>query len=111
MINFVGNFRRKLQDGQLALGVGVTMNDPAICEALAPLVDFLWIDMEHCPISMDALSGHLVACRAGQVPSIVRVPGCDPFFIKRVLDAGAEGIVCPQIKSVEDARTVVSGTR
>ena len=44
-------FRRKLAQSSPCFGVGITFTDPAVSEAVGPSVDFLWIDLEHNPIS------------------------------------------------------------
>ena len=111
MINSIQKFRSKLAEGQLCLGTGITLNDPCVVEALAAVVDFVWIDMEHCPMGIETLLGHLVAARAGGAPAIVRVPGSDVPFLKRVLDTGAEGIIVPQVRSAEEVRQVVDACR
>ena len=111
MINHIDRFREKLVSRQLCLGTGITFNDPAIVEALAPSVDFLWIDMEHNPMGIEAVIGHLIAARAGGAPALVRVPGSETSFLKRILDAGAEGVIVPQVRSVGEVRAVVSACR
>ena len=111
MLNHVGRFREKLSAGTLCLGSGITANDPALTEALAPVADFLWIDMEHNPIDLQTLLGHLIAARAGGAPSIVRVPGSEPDFLKRVLDTGVEGVIVPQVRSADEVKHVVQTCR
>lgn len=104
-------FREKLDAGRLCLGAAVTLSDPAVTEALGPHVDFLWIDLEHSPMSLEAMQAHLIAARATATPALVRVPQCDVAWIKRVLDAGADGIIVPQIRSAAEARDVVANCR
>ena len=69
-------------------------------KALAPSVDFVWIDLEHNPTSLESLAAHLIAARAGGAPALVRVPSSDVAWIKRVLDTGAEAVIVPQIRPV-----------
>jgi 2-keto-3-deoxy-L-rhamnonate aldolase RhmA len=45
------------------------------------------------------------------LPAFVRVPAKAPEYISRVLDAGALGIVAPDVRSVEEARAVVAAAR
>jgi 2-keto-3-deoxy-L-rhamnonate aldolase RhmA len=104
-------FRKKMDAGQLCLGPGITFSDPAVIEALAESVDFVWIDLEHNPIGTEALLAHLIAARAGSVPALVRVPSADVAWIKRVLDIGAMGIIVPQVKSVEEVRVATAACR
>jgi len=111
VINFVSNFRKKLVSGEICLGAGITLNDPIVVEALAPLVDFFWIDMEHNPIGIETMVGYLIAARAGGVPAFVRVPDSSTAFIKRVLDSGAEGVIVPQVCTAIEAQQVIDACR
>lgn len=111
MINFISTFREKLSSKQLCLGTGITLNDPAVIEALAPSVDFFWIDMEHNPIGIETLLSHLIAARAGGVPALVRVPSSESSFLKRIMDTGAEGIIVPQVRSADEVHDVVQACR
>ncbi|MBI2501664.1 MAG: hypothetical protein HYW07_00320 [Candidatus Latescibacteria bacterium] len=111
MFDPVALFRRRLAQGQVLTGPGIYLTDPQSSEALADSFDFLWLDMEHSPMSMEALRGHLLVARSRQKPALVRVGGSDTPFIKPVLDAGAHGIVAPQVRSAEEVRRVVADCR
>ena len=104
-------FRQQLAAGQRCLGAAITLSDPLISEALADCVDFFWIDLEHALIGPEGLHGHFLAAHSRNVPALVRVSGSDTPFIKPVLDAGADGIIVPQIRSVDEVRQVVSDCR
>lgn len=104
-------FRERLKAGELLLGPGINLSDARVSEALADSVDFLWIDLEHSIIGAQALQGHLMAARGRDTPAIVRVTGSDTAFIKPVLDAGAHGIVVPQVRGVEEVRRVIADCR
>jgi len=110
-MNHVDRFRELLDSGRLCLGPAITFSDPAVTEALAPSVDFVWIDLEHNPISLESLTAHLIAARAGGAPALVRVPSSDVAWLKRVLDTGAEAVIVPQIRSADEVRQVVSACR
>jgi len=103
--------RAKLRAGEIVLGAGITLTDPTVTEALAASVDFVWIDMEHNPITADTMLGHLIAARAGGTASIVRVPSNDVAWVKRVLDCGAEGIILPRAHSAREVAEFVSSCR
>lgn len=110
-MNHLDLFRQRLDSGKLCLGPSITLSDPVVTEALAPSVDFFWIDLEHNPASLESVTGHLIAARAGGAPALVRVPCSDVAWIKRLLDVGAEGIIVPQVHSVDEVRSVVSACR
>jgi 2-dehydro-3-deoxyglucarate aldolase/4-hydroxy-2-oxoheptanedioate aldolase len=107
----VNKMREKLRAGKLALGCGVSLTDPVVTEAIAPSVDFVWIDLEHNAMSMESMLGHLIAARAGGCASIVRIPSNDVAWIKRVLDSGAEGIILPRASSAKEVADFVSACR
>ncbi len=105
-------FRGKLEAGNLCFGLGVTFADPAVSEVLAPELDFLWLDLEHTANDFETLRGHLTAARAaGGAACLVRVPSGDIAWTKRALDIGAEGIILPRVRSVEEVREFVSACR
>jgi 2-keto-3-deoxy-L-rhamnonate aldolase RhmA len=110
-MNVINDFRQKLRSGRLLLGAGITFTDPLVTESLSYGVDFIWIDREHSDMSPEALNGHLLAARARNIPALVRVTGSYTHCIKPVLDAGANGIIAPQVRSVEEVMQVVADCR
>lgn len=104
----INYFIEKLKQGTVCIGPGVTFTDPLVTEVLADEVDFLWYDLEHCPMSLEALSGHFLAARGCNKPAIIRVPVGEVGIVKQVLDSGANGIVVPQVKTVEEVKNLVS---
>ena len=103
--------REKLRGGETVLGAGITVTDPTVIEALAPSVDFFWIDLEHNAMTTESMLGHLIAARAGGAPSIVRIPSNDVAWVKRVLDSGAEGIILPRSYTAAEAADFVAACR
>jgi 2-keto-3-deoxy-L-rhamnonate aldolase RhmA len=107
----IRKFRQQLDAGRPLVGAGVTFSDPLVTEALAPSVDFLWIDLEHTPIGPEALAAHLLAGRAAGKPCLVRVAAGTTAAIKPVLDSGATGIIIPQIETAEEVCRVIRDCR
>ncbi|CAI7617430.1 unnamed protein product [Penicillium palitans] len=71
-------------------------------------VDAIIIDCEHGHINDDSMHTATAAIAAQGVSPIIRIRMTHPDLIKRALDAGAHGIVVPQINTAEEARSVVS---
>ena len=111
MFEAIEEFRRRLAAGEVMIGSGISLTDSQVSDALADAVDFLWIDLEHSAMSPESLRGHLLAARSRRTAAIVRVPGSDTAFIKPVLDAGAPGIVVPQVTSAAEVEGVVADCR
>jgi len=107
----IERFRHKMHAGQICIGASITFTDPLVTDALGDAVDFFWIDLEHCLMSFEALHGHFLAAARRGVPALVRVSGSDTPFIKPVLDAGADGIIAPQVRSADEVRRIVRDCR
>ncbi|MFT4683499.1 MAG: 2-dehydro-3-deoxyglucarate aldolase [Flavobacteriales bacterium] len=61
------------------------------------------IDLEHNTINQENLRNLIIAGQAKNIPIFVRVPKNDEVFIKKALDAGADGLIIPMINSRQDA--------
>ena len=104
-------FREKIKSGKLLIGAAISFTDPTVSEALTDIVDFLFIDAEHNPITPEAVLGHVMATKGTECAALVRVPTANTSYIKWSLDAGADGIVAPQIRTIEDAKLIVDWCR
>ncbi|WP_411192481.1 HpcH/HpaI aldolase family protein [Paraburkholderia sp. B3] len=71
-------------------------------------LDFVLIDMEHGPISIEAAYRMVTATIGTSVEPWIRVIRNDAAQIKLALDAGARSIVVPMITCKEDAKHAVS---
>jgi len=101
--------RDKLDGGLATIGSWIQLGDEALVEMMAAgPFDWLCIDLEHTTISI-AQAGRIirVADLAG-CPTMVRLSSHDPAQIKRVLDAGATGIIAPMVNTADEAAAVVS---
>jgi 2-dehydro-3-deoxyglucarate aldolase/4-hydroxy-2-oxoheptanedioate aldolase len=105
------SFLSKLSQGQVCIGTGISFSDPTITEALSGLLDFVWIDMEHAPLSIETVQAHVMATKGSATTPLVRVSWNDPVIIKPVLDIGAAGVIVPLIRTAEDARRAVAACR
>jgi 4-hydroxy-2-oxoheptanedioate aldolase len=102
-----------LREGKYAAGSWVSLCSPLGAEIMGLAgFDWLLIDMEHGAGDYQTLLGQLQAIgSAGEATPIVRVQWNDPVVVKRVLDLGAQGVMVPGIKTVEDARTAVASIK
>jgi 2-keto-3-deoxy-L-rhamnonate aldolase RhmA len=104
-------FREKMSRGEVCIGTAITFYDPAISEALAGDLDFIWIDAEHNALSLETIQLHLMAVRGTTTFPVVRVAWNDPVLLKPVLDIGAPGVIVPLIRTADDAKLAVSACR
>ena len=100
-------FRKRLLEGERLYGTMVTLDAAEVIEVLCHAgFDWLFIETEHAPLLPDAVQRIIQAAR--NTPCIVRLSRGDEISIKRALDAGAAGIMVPQVNSAAHARLVVS---
>jgi 2-keto-3-deoxy-L-rhamnonate aldolase RhmA len=102
--------KRRLAAGEPALGLGVRQARTVDIAPIAKTCDYDWlfIDMEHSALDVDAASQIAVAGLGAGITPIVRVPGKEHHHASRLLDTGAQGIVVPHVDTVEEAQRVVS---
>jgi 4-hydroxy-2-oxoheptanedioate aldolase len=102
--------REKLEQGELSLGVGVRLTRSVeIGKAMAVAgFDWLFLDMEHGVMSLEACAQISVAALDAGIAPIARVPNGEYAIATRALDNGALGIVMPHVDTAEEAREVVS---
>jgi 2-dehydro-3-deoxyglucarate aldolase/4-hydroxy-2-oxoheptanedioate aldolase len=101
------NFRQRLLAQTPSIGVVATLADPSVVEILVQAgYDWLWIDAEHSPLNPTDIQK--MAQAAGGCPCLVRVPGLEEGWVKKVLDTGVDGIIFPLINSGEEARRAVA---
>lgn len=104
-------FNSKLKNGH-CLGLFSKTTDSAFVEAAGfGGLDFIILDQEHGPSSLENLQHHVRAAKLGGIASIVRVRGVDSHAIGSALDSGADGVQVPNINTAEQARRAVDGAR
>ena len=104
--------KRKLRDGGAITGAWLSITDPAAAEILGRVgFDFLLLDAEHCPWDLHAMQSAIMALNGTNTVPVVRVPWNDHVRIKQVLDLGAEGILAPMVRTVDECRSLVRSCR
>jgi 4-hydroxy-2-oxoheptanedioate aldolase len=106
------SLKARLKAGEKALGAW-TMSDSADNAEVLALsgLDFIMMDHEHGQGLLTDAIAQMRAMAATRCVPMIRVPWNDFVFIKRVLDAGVQGVMVPQINNAEEARAVVAACR
>jgi 4-hydroxy-2-oxoheptanedioate aldolase len=104
--------KRKLQQGEPTFGTWLSFGNLYAARILARMGwDWLTLDLEHAAIDWSQAAAVFAAVAdAGCVP-LVRVPEGSHHYIKRVLDAGAMGIVVPMVDTEQQARTAIAAAK
>jgi len=104
--------KNKLNNNELTLGSWLTLGSLSITEIMAKAsFDWLVVDLEHSSISIDRAAEMIRIIDLCGLTPLVRLTTNDANQIKRVMDAGAGGIIVPMINSSEEAKKAVKATR
>ena len=98
--------------GKVQTVLGVTTPSPQLARMLALSgFDGIMVDMEHGPIDVQTCFNMITALKGTAALPFVRVAWNDPVLVKQALDAGAEGIVFPMIRTPEEAEKAVNSVK
>lgn len=101
-----------LQNQKKVLGAWLQIASPFAAEIFAKAgVDALMIDMEHGPNDILSLIDQMRALGRFDGVPLVRAPWNDMVVIKRILDAGAYGVLVPYVNSKEEAESAVAACK
>lgn len=104
--------KEKLASNDLCLGAWVMMRDSISVEVMAGSgVDWLAVDMEHAPITLDIAADLIRVGSRCDVDMLVRVPDHNITTIKQVLDAGATGVIVPDIRNSKQSQDILHAIR
>jgi len=106
------SLKKALETRKPVIGSWITLAHPAIAEIMAKAgFDWLAVDLEHSVITIrEAEELIRVIDLCGCVP-LVRLSANNPVQIKRIMDAGAYGVIAPMVNSASDAEKTVSAVR
>ena len=104
----MNNLKEKLKKNLPTIGSWVTIGHPSIVEIMATAgFEWLTIDLEHSAIDISKAMELITVIQANDMAALVRVSKNEEVVIKRVLDAGADGVIVPMVRTVEDAQQAV----
>ena len=100
--------KEKLANGQQAIGGTIETPDPDIYRAMAGAgFDFLWIEMQHSPLTYQDVARMIWAGRDLPAVPFIRVPDATEGDIQKATDVGALGIIVPMVVEVEKIENAV----
>jgi 2-keto-3-deoxy-L-rhamnonate aldolase RhmA len=99
--------------GELALCMASRLARTADLGMMADACGFdaFYIDIEHSSISIDTAAQMIAAALPIGIAPMARIPGHDFDMAARLLDAGALGIICPQVDTEEQAKAFVAACK
>ncbi|HEV8643149.1 MAG TPA: aldolase/citrate lyase family protein [Methylomirabilota bacterium] len=104
--------KQALRAGQPQFGTLLNFGDPLVAEMMAAVgFDWLLVDTEHGPIDLATLATMFATITRYPVAPLVRVHAIAEENFKRVLDAGAWGVLAPNVRSREEAEVLVASCK
>jgi 2-dehydro-3-deoxyglucarate aldolase len=96
----------------ITIGSWITLNHPSVVEILAESgFDWLCVDMEHSVTDYYEAQILIATIQAKGLKAFVRVGENNHRIIKRVLDAGADGIIVPSVNSKLEAIKAINSVK
>ena len=102
----------KLKKGESVIGVVISVNNVEVAVQAANMgFDFIWMEMEHSPISLETVRNIVLATRGLPAVPFARPPVNELWTAKRLLDAGVLGVIFPFTRTPELARQAAAACR
>jgi len=104
--------KKKMMEGKPIIGGTVSSPDPNIyCAMASSGFDFLWIEMQHSPLTYSDVAKMIWACRGAPAIPFIRVPDATESDIQKATDIGALGIIVPTVDTVEKTQAAVKWSK
>ncbi len=104
---------KKLRNGKRIVGTMIRMvRNAGIAQIAAEgNLDFIMLDMEHGPFSIETFSDIAKVARSIGLGIFVRVPELSRGYVSRIMDAGANGVMVPMVSTQEEAKALANWSR
>lgn len=108
----MADLRTRIRAGETLIGVFSDLASPMAVELCGRAgYDWAVLDLEHGAATESDLLALLYAAAATPMAAVVRSQSAERLRVGRALDLGAEGIMLPQLKSIDEVREAVSYLR
>tara|TARA_Y100000385_G_C13084328_1_gene635615 strand:+ start:1572 stop:2306 length:735 start_codon:yes stop_codon:yes gene_type:complete len=95
-----------------SIGSWLTLNHPSVAEIMSDAgFDWLCVDMEHSVTDYYEAQLLISAIQSKGIKAFVRVGENNARIIKRVLDAGADGIIVPMVNTKDEAQKAIDSVK
>jgi len=106
------NTKVKLSQGKVVFGAIVNEYSPGTVEMFGAIgFDFVMIDCEHGPMSVDQVENMVRGAEVFGITPIARIQDHDDATILRFLDRGVQGVIVPHVNTRAQAEAVAKAAR
>jgi 2-dehydro-3-deoxyglucarate aldolase len=104
--------RARLREGRASFGSWLQSGNSAVAEVMAKAgFEWLAIDLEHSSTDLETTFTLIQVIDLAGCAPLVRLSANDPVQAKRVMDAGAWGVIVPSVQSADEARQAVDAVK
>ena len=105
---YFNTVRAKLEAGEQVVGGTVSTPDVGVYCAMANAgFDFLWIEMQHSPLTYSEVAAMIRVCPGPAIP-FIRVPDATEGDVQKAVDIGALGVIVPMVDTVEKIEDAIT---
>ena len=109
---FNNTVKRKLRNNELTVGSWMAMSHPWVADIMGQCgFDFLVVELEHSTVELESLNALFAIIELHGVVPLARLSSNDPTQAKRVLEAGAYGLIFPMVNTAQEARQAVDSVK
>ena len=106
------SFKSRLKKNALLIGSWITIPDTNIIEIFSNFsFDWLCIDMEHSSITIKEIPFLTSLIESKNITPLVRIGEHDKNLIKRVMDCGSHGIIVADVRTAEQAKSIINSVK
>lgn len=103
------SLKASLRAGEPQIGIWCSLGSALTTEVVAGAgPEWILIDGEHSPNHLLTIMAQLQVAAAFPCEAVVRLPSDDANQIKQAMDVGARSLMIPNVRTAEQARTIVS---
>lgn len=111
-INEKNALKEKLCVGQKPIGTFCELMSENVVEALGYTgLDYVIFDNEHSPIEAETTLAMVRAAEHGGITPLARVRGISRPAVLKLLDVGVQGLIVPNVKTIDDVKQLVSWSK
>lgn len=93
-------------------GIGLNTMSTEIAELCGSYgLDFLYLDAEHTPYEVSGLKNVVMAAECANIAPIIRTDSISEVQVRKALELGAAGVICPHVKTKSDVEVMISGAK
>lgn len=105
----MNKFKTKIENKEKPIGIFADMCSCYAVEAIGKSgFDYIIIDNEHSPIEAETSAEMIRACELSGVTPFCRIREISRPAVLKLLDVGAQGLIVPNVNTLEDVKQLVS---